>query len=438
MIEFKAMGILSPGQEQVKNLQDPYLPSGVPASVNLLEPLSHDPNLDGLEPRLTASRLSRVQPLNRGLATSNNVLKTAHPSKFPAVPAISSRIHYTRSKNQAGKASLVASLDLEASPFSNVNIELGRVAMTLSEGSSEDLVGPHKPIPWICRPKDLAVYLFRLDLNTSFLDGPSASAAQTVEISIDATVLVSDTCRPRIRMRWKTGVDFSAALNPVYGAPGQSMQRNRRPTSLPVTPGLPNSNTVPVSAQEDDEAPPLSPNALRARQRAASVGDLGVTITFSAPKTVRVGVPFIWNILVLNGSSRLRKLAIIAIPRRKRDWKGHVTKSSTTSVGGLYHKEGDTADAIMDETMLYAMQRNTVTGGESQSQILCLSTEIKIGPLNPGSCVDAKLEFMPLAKGVLHIEAVRVVDVVSGDTVDVRDLPDIVAEDNLSKESDKL
>ena len=432
MIEFKAVAILSPGQDQIKQLQDPYLPSGVPASANLLEPLSHDPNLEGLEPRLPASRLSRVQPLNRGLAVNNRILKTAHPSRFPAVPALSSRVHYTRSKNHAGKASLVASLDLEASPFSNENIELEKVSMTLSEGSTEDLIGTHKPVPWICQSKDLAVYLFRLTLNNSFPDGPSATAAQMVEISIDATVLVSETCRPKIHMRWKTGVDFSAALNPVFGAPGQSMQRNRRPTSLPVTPGLPNNNTVPVSAREDDEAAPLSPNGPRTRQRAASVSDLGVTVTFTAPQTVRIGVPFKWDILVLNGSSRPRKLAIMAIPRRRRDWKGHVPKSSTASIGGVHHKEGDTADAVVDENMLYAMQRNTVIGTESQSQVLCLSTEIKIGPLSPGACVDAKLDFVPLAKGFLRIEAVRVVDVVSGDAVDVRDLPDIFAEDGPS------
>lgn len=40
-----------------------------------------------------------------------------------------------------------------------------------------------------------------------------------------------------------------------------------------------------------------------------------------------------------------------------------------------------------------------------------------------------ELKFLPLALGHLQIiEAVRVVDVISNDFVDVRDLPDIVAE----------
>lgn len=433
MVEFRVSGILGPGKEQIEQLQDPYLLSGVPASVNLLEPLSHDPTLKGLEPKLTASRLSRVQPWDRGIDVSSRVLKPANPSRFPAVPAISSRVHYTRSRNLAGKASLIASLDLETSPFSDENIELAQVTMTLSEGLSEDLVSPRRPgVPWICRPKDVAVYLFRLTLDSSLPDGLSATAAQMVEINVEATVLTSDTCRPKVHMRWKTGVDFSGALNPTFGAPGQSMQRGRRPTSLPVTPGVPNTNTVPVSAREDDEGQLLSPSGPRTRQRATSVGDLGITVTFTAPNTVRVGQPFAWNILVVNGSSRPRRLAITTIPRRRRDWKGHAPKSSTASIGSLYNRDGDTAEAVIDENVLYAMQRNSTVASESQSQVLCLSTDVRIGPLNPGSCVDTKLEFMPLAEGFLQIEAVRVVDVGSGDAVDIRDLPDIVAEERES------
>ena len=429
MIEFKAVGVLRPGEDQVKNLQDPLLPSGIPGSINLLEPLSGDPALEGSEPRLTASRLSRVQPMNRNFDVNSRTLKSVRPRRFPAVPAISSRVHYTRSKNHAGKASLVASLDLETSPFSNENIELGEISMTLSEGQSEDLIGPHRPSPWICRPKDFAVFLFRLTLNSSLPDGPSATAAQMVEVSIDATVLVSESCKPKLYMRWKTGVDFSAALNPVYGAPGQSMQRNRRPTSLPMTSNPANHNTVPISAREDNEVPPTSPNGSHTRSRATSISDLGIAMTFSAPKTVQVGERFQWDILVLNGSSRPRRLTLVAIPKRRRDWKGHAAKSSTASVGGVHHQEGATAEAVVDENLLYAMQRNTMVGSESHSQVLCLSTEVRIGPLSPGSCVDAKLEFVPLAKGVLQIEAVRVVDVGSGEAIDIRDLPDIVAVD---------
>lgn len=49
-------------------------------------------------------------------------------------------------------------------------------------------------------------------------------------------------------------------------------------------------------------------------------------------------------------------------------------------------------------------------------------------PLSPDSCLHTELKFLPLALGHLQIEAVRVVDVISNDFIDVRDLPDVVAE----------
>ena len=37
------------------------------------------------------------------------------------------------------------------------------------------------------------------------------------------------------------------------------------------------------------------------------------------------------------------------------------------------------------------------------------------------------MEFLPLAKGLLRIEALRVTDLASNETADVRELPDIIA-----------
>ena len=48
-------------------------------------------------------------------------------------------------------------------------------------------------------------------------------------------------------------------------------------------------------------------------------------------------------------------------------------------------------------------------------------------PLNPGACGATELEFLPLAKGFLQMDAVRVVDVETNESVDVRELPDVLA-----------
>ena len=49
--------------------------------------------------------------------------------------------------------------------------------------------------------------------------------------------------------------------------------------------------------------------------------------------------------------------------------------------------------------------------------------------LKPDSCISTELRFVPLAQGHLHIDAVRVMDVVANESVDIRDLPDIVVDE---------
>lgn len=47
--------------------------------------------------------------------------------------------------------------------------------------------------------------------------------------------------------------------------------------------------------------------------------------------------------------------------------------------------------------------------------------------MHPGACFTAELKFVALESGALPVDAVRVVDIGTNETVYVRDLPDIVA-----------
>lgn len=47
-------------------------------------------------------------------------------------------------------------------------------------------------------------------------------------------------------------------------------------------------------------------------------------------------------------------------------------------------------------------------------------------PLLPGTCHSTELVLLPLTTGSLHLEAVRLVDLNTNETTDIRDLPDIV------------
>lgn len=430
MIDFHAYASIRPDEMAVQQLRDPYLQSGVPAAFNLLEPLSHDPVLQGPVPRLAASRLSLVQPLNRNMGRPEVNTYRSPVNTFRAVPPLSTRIHYIKSKNNGRNASLVASLDIETAPFSSDSIELKSVRVTLTEGASVDLVAREMPKPWICRPKDIAVYLFRLTLNSILPDGVSPSAAQTVAIEIDATILISDTSKPTISMRWKTGVDFSAALNPIYGAPGQSMQRSRRPSSLAMRSSSSQGNgALSISAQtENQDTQSQSSTESLHRQRALSVSDLGVTITFAAPPIVDMGKPFTWSIVVINGSRRPRRLKIVVIPtsQRRRE-NSHSSQASAVVQSDSHDGFGD--KPVIEQQVFRDLRQDTKSGLDGAPQILCLDSDLQLESLSPGASVDAELRFIALAAGALAIAAVRVTDMVSGDAVDVRDLPDVICKE---------
>ena len=293
---------------------------------------------------------------------------------FRGLPAISSRVRYSKCNGRAGRFSVVATLDVETGAFSDEDISITHVNMQLSEGSTEDMgKGLASLLPLKCKPKDNPTFLFRLTPSGPGRDAFNQSSAKTVLITVHATVLVTETCRPRIEMRWKTGIDFSTALNPLYGTPGPSIQRSNRPNSLQRTSSTTDGDTLPVSARDGKASYESGSN--EQRQRAGSVTGFGISISFTAPECVYVGKIFSWDVLILNRSSKARQLALIIIPRRRKGFIGtHSSKSSSSSMKG--RKDGEYADSVIDENILYAMQRNA---GHEAVQLISMSTDVRVG-----------------------------------------------------------
>ncbi|KAL8938899.1 MAG: hypothetical protein Q9216_003643 [Gyalolechia sp. 2 TL-2023] len=420
MIFFKATAILKHPTSTSTEPTDPILPSGVPASINVLEPLSRDPGLRGIRPQLAAQRLDRIN-INNTLVAKEQTIRSVPQKPFSALPAISARVRYSKAGAYTGRPSIVASLDIETAPFQEDEVELTHVNMELSDGSAEDLCKGHAiNLPMTCHPRDNIIFLFRLlPDDTQTQDSKSEPLPRSLDISINARVLISNTCRPNIRMRWKTVVDFAPALNPKFGNSTQTIQQSKRPSTFSMASDIdkPHDETTP---SDTTEVPP--PN-----ERASSLHNFGITMTLTAPKDIHVGQPFTWDLFLVNHSSKARKLAILVIPKRKTgDHKTHGSKTSVSSTAAGQVRKVDRADAVMDENRLYALQKGL---GREDVDIVCLSTEVRLGTLNPGFCHNTELKFLPLAKGILHIEAVRVVDLVENKSVDVRDLPEIVAEE---------
>lgn len=371
-IAFKLVGTLIPSKDEARTgSRDRPLPNGVPASMNLLESLKSDPAAQGAKPILSAARLSRMEGLASDPNLSDHVIKVNEMKSLPALPAISSRVRYAKASGRSSKSSVIASLDIESAPFSDEIVELTAIGMELSDGSTEDLgQSLMQLLPLKCHPKDITVFLFRLIPFETASDISNQTSARTVLITVNATVCTSASCQPRIQMKWRTGVDFATALNPVYGAPGQSMQRQRRPDSLSRAHSTTNLNNATPSTRDVDltvENP--------SQQRVVQASDFGISVTTTGPKSVTVGQQYTWSILVLNHSDRPRELNFTVFPRRDgRFVDDKIAKAASSKARG--YNTISSADAIVEENTLYAFQRSTEA---DTGQVVCLSTDVKTG-----------------------------------------------------------
>lgn len=69
------------------------------------------------------------------------------------------------------------------------------------------------------------------------------------------------------------------------------------------------------------------------------------------------------------------------------------------------------------------MQRNSAV---DSTEIICMSTDTRVGPLAPSACYEVELKFIALKVGIVGVEAVRVVDLGTQEHVDIEDLPSIL------------
>ncbi|PGH15549.1 hypothetical protein AJ79_02331 [Helicocarpus griseus UAMH5409] len=432
-VVFTASATLSPLKISSGEYEDDYLPSGIPGSVNVFQSLTggaYEQHSNPL-PFLPASRLLRVVPAAQAEGSLYRVQQlTQRPIRI--IPIASARIRYSRLNTYSSKPTTIASLDFEVTPFTNFDVILEKTDLALFNGQVESLTtGSGIEPPVTCRPRDDTTFVYKLtpEYGMDIAPSPSPSPATTaavyvLDISLGAVICISETCRPRICMQWRTNVDFSMPLNPTFGGPSQVLQRNNRPASLPMTPSQNGGGSIPPPTPGGSVGAP----ATHKRRSSYLAPDIGVTISFSGPSSVEVGKPFYWDVFIVNRGQKQRKFAMAAVPRRKRtDARKHIARPSSSSLAS--RREEDVAEAVTDENIVYAMQKNAIP---YETELVCLSTDVRVGPLLPGTCHSTELKLLPLATGSLHVEAVRLVDLNSNETMDVRDLPDIVAYDRQS------
>lgn len=419
-IVFAASANLRAAESMQQNLtREEYLPSQIPSGVNLLESFGSDPALEDCQPRLSALRVSRVAPATHFPREMIRPFKNLSRQTFKALPAISARVKYSRPTTTPTNPLLIASLDIEIPSFTTCDISLERVNLNVIGGKAESLNEAQAlTLPITCQPREDITFLYRLSTTDPSLE-PAQKPSRTLEILIEAKALVSENCHASISMKWKTIVDFTVPLNPGYGGPTQAIQRSRRPAnlsidsfdSIPPVLGIGRPESISQSREFDLSS---------MHRRNSSVPDFGVTITFTgAPKIPRTGGLFSWDVFVVNRSNRPRKLALITLPRRRRN---DVSINRPPLSPG---RDINIADAVLDENVVHVMQKGSTVDA---ADIVCLSTDIRVGPLAPLACHSVELKFMVLSarSKVIDLEAVRVIDLASQEHIDIRDLPSIV------------
>ncbi|KKP07528.1 hypothetical protein THAR02_00324 [Trichoderma harzianum] len=406
-----------------------YLPSGLPSGFNLLESFSNDFALNGVKPRLSALRVSRVAPVTRQQDFMTR-LRTLPQLSIKVFPVLHTRIRFSRPNTIPLSRSIVALLEIDFTSHFECEALLNSIRLTSPNGTVENLNDEAGlSLPLSCVSHDHITLLYHIQPQQTETTLPRDTSG-SLEISIAASVLViPGVCTPSLTMSWTTALDFSLPVNPSFGTASETgIQRAHRPTQLSIgSVAQVITHLKSPSAIRPDALPTLEASTNRTE---ASIPDLGITMSFTAPSTpVHPGDIFSWTVYVVNRSSDKanntrppRKLALVAVPKRRR---AEVRPIRPPSSSGRRRGDKEIADAVLDENVIHALQKSATL---ETSELICLSADTRVGPVAPGACHVVELQFLALQEGVVGLEAIRVVDLGSQEHVDIGDLPTMIVE----------
>ncbi|KAJ4296771.1 hypothetical protein N0V90_006819 [Kalmusia sp. IMI 367209] len=406
---FQPTASLKPAEKANRSLlEDEYLPSRVPTALNLLQSFESDPGLAGIHPRLSALRINKIAPTAPVAKELTRPIRTGQRRLFRALPALIWRVRYSKVQSAINDMSLMASLDLEIAYITGCRIIIDDVKLSL-RGGDVKTISDHSKIAHAHKPGDQLTSLYKITPDLAPDGTPLfGSEGHLLTLEIKAKVLVSEECQPLVTIGWQTAVDFSAEQN-------SALVKAAHRLSNPLAHTLKNPAPDQVSTQGtgSQAADKTQENAIH------------VTLTISGPPRVLVGEIFHWVVFIVNRADKTRKLAVLVIPKRRRDYDRQRPLSSASSIIGYRADNKDwLANAVVDENIVYAKQKNART---ETAELICLTTDIRIGHLAPGACYTADLKFLALSAGVLSIDSIRVVDLATNETSDIRDVPAIVA-----------
>ncbi|ROW11089.1 hypothetical protein VMCG_00972 [Cytospora schulzeri] len=449
-IVFSATANLKPDPERSGEQHNGYLESGVPPGLNLLESFARDPLLGGVKPRLSAMRVSRVAPVTQS-KDSFPILKGLTRFSKKIYPAVHTRVRFARPNTIPPSPAIIALLEIDFTSYFDCEVAVDAVTLSIPDGEVEDLNDvPGLSLPLNCVAHDHITFMYRLAPQES--DVPVKAQTRELSISIECSALVRPgSCTPKLRMAWSTILDFTLPVNPVFGTGvNKPFQRSHKPAQLSISDG---TSFVSPSVSRPDSLPSLEALAMRSAE--TNIPEFGITMTFTAPEgPIYPGDEFVWTVYVVNRNTQAatisqtnkpapeavpppRKLTLLAVPKRRRNDMRVIRPPSTAGLDHMLARrksatataiegpETEIADAVLDENIVHAMQRSSLV---DSTEVVCLSADVRVGPLAPHACHVVELRFLALKEGIVGVECIRVIDLGSQEHVDVRDLPVMVVE----------
>ncbi|KAK6335597.1 hypothetical protein TWF696_002364 [Orbilia brochopaga] len=385
-VVFSASATLKLLNQNTRLPENEYLSSRQALNVNILESFGGD-SPDKL-PYLSALRVSRVIPTQPAAKESFSPLGYSSKRTFPIVPGLNFKLRGNKTPRRANTENLFAHLTLEVTPQLGCNFEIRDVVLECGGAIVSSMDASENSFPTVLQVMDEITFLFKIP-NKPSLSQP-ASLLKHLVVKLKGQAMISDVCKPLISTHWETSIDFSS--------------RHEVNAAAVTTTSHPNPPSLRLSTR------PLSSGS---NIGLAVAEPMGLTITFTAMTlSVHPGDIFAWRVFVMNRSSRARRLALLVPPKRRKG-EGKILPSVPHNM----------TEPVVEDAALYSSYKSQHL---EAVELIPLVNDVRIGPLAPNACHTAELRFIALATGVLTIEGVRVVDLMTNDHTECRELPTVV------------
>ncbi|KAF3905444.1 hypothetical protein ABW20_dc0103236 [Dactylellina cionopaga] len=380
-VVFSASATLKLLNQNTRLPENEYLSSRQALNVNILE--SFGGESPEKQPYLSALRVSRVIPTQPATKESFSPLGYSSKKTFPIVPGLNFKLRGNKTPRRANTESLFAHLTLEVTPQLGCNFEIRDVVLECGGASIASMAASEKTFPTMLQVMDEITFLFHIPNKSSPSQPPNL--LKQIVVKLKGQAMISDVCKPLVSTMWETSIDFSSRYE-------------TQATTHPTPPSLRLAGR-PLSSQSNPSV--------------SIIESAGLTITFTAMSlNVRPGDIFSWRVFVMNRSTRARRLALLVPPKRRKG-EGKVLPSVPHNM----------TEPVVEDAALYSSYKSQHLDAV---ELIPLVNDVRIGPLAPNACHTAELRFIALATGVLTIEGVRVVDLMTNEITECRELPTVV------------